>query len=64
MMFRDCTSLNYIKVGFTDWNSTRTSTSYWLSNVSSSGKFVCPSALDTTQRGDSYIPEGWTIQTY
>jgi hypothetical protein len=35
-----------------------------LSNVSSSGKFVCPTGLDRTQRGGSYIPEGWTIQTY
>ena len=63
-MFYNCTNLKYINVGFTDWNSTESSTANWLSFVSLSGTFECPKELDTTQRGDNYIPDGWTIETY
>jgi hypothetical protein len=65
-MFNGCTSLNYIKVGFTDWNSTDGSTNGWVNQVSTSGTFVCPEELDTTQRGPDmdYIPEGWDVVTY
>jgi hypothetical protein len=64
-MFSDCTSLNYVNVGFTDWYYDKYSSTFatdgWLRDVSPTGTFVCPEELDTTQRGNSYIPTGWTI---
>ena len=59
-MFDNCTSLNYVNVGFTKWNPTKYSTGNWLENVSTSGTFVCPSAL-SIKYGIDYIPSGWTI---
>jgi hypothetical protein len=61
-MFCRCTSLNHVKVKFTDWNDSNNSTYEWLYYVPSTGTFVCPTGLNTTQRGDNYIPKGWTIQ--
>ena len=65
-MFDGCTSLNYIKVGFTNWNDQIIvdGTMYWLFGVSETGTFVCPTGLDTTKRGWNYIPEGWKIERY
>ena len=63
-MFRGCSSLNHIKVAFTDWDSdAATANLYcngWVQNVANSGTFECPSALPTTT-GSSYIPTGWTV---
>ena len=58
VMFQHCTKLNYVKVGFTDWNEL--ATSHWLDVVSSTGTFVCPTELPI-QYGTSYIPYGWTV---
>ena len=60
-MFGNCTNLNYVKVGFTDWNSIKSPTFGWLNNVSPTGTFVCPEDLPI-ERGYSYIPEGWTVE--
>lgn len=60
-MFNYCTSLNYVNVGFTDWNSTESSTSGWLQNVSSTGTFVCSKDLNRKPKGPNYIPDGWKI---
>ena len=60
-MFSSCMDLNYVKVRFTDWPPALTTNS-WLNGVSSTGTFVCPADLDTTKRGWSYIPEGWTVE--
>ena len=57
-MFSGCTKLNQVKVAFTEW--TNNTTYNWLKDVASTGTFVCPDALDKTQTGASYIPEGWT----
>ena len=57
-MFSGCTKLNQVKVAFTEW--TNNTTYNWLKDVASTGTFVCPDALDKSQTGASYIPEGWT----
>ena len=59
-MFNGCLNLSSINVSFTEWNPT-TATINWLSNVKSTGTFICPSELQEV-RGVSYIPEGWTIE--
>ena len=58
-MFSGCTSLQYIKVAFTVWDGWCTKN--WVANVSPTGTFVCPSELDTTNRGTDYIPANWSV---
>jgi hypothetical protein len=61
-MFKGCTKLNYIKVGFTDWHSTATTN--WVQDISSlSGTFKKPETLTETH-GPSNIPKGWTVVNY
>jgi hypothetical protein len=59
-MFTYCISLNYIKVGFTNWYDTIDATDDWLPGVATTGTFVCPDELPI-QYGNDYIPEGWTV---
>ena len=61
-MFSGCTSLNRVKVLFTTTPSDHY-TSNWLSGVSSTGTFVKSRDATWNVRGDSGIPEGWTIVT-
>ena len=61
-MFRDCINIDCIKCSFKAFASNGTDN--WLSGVSSTGTFICPTALgtnETIQRGISYCPEGWTV---
>ena len=58
IMFKDCTNLNSITVAFTEWDNGYTY--IWVSGVATTGTFTCPADLPE-QRGDDYIPEGWTI---
>jgi hypothetical protein len=58
-MFYGCSSLNYLKVGFTKW-SPSSATSNWLEGVSAEGTFVCPSSL-SVEYGAGKIPESWTV---
>ena len=59
-MFQKCTNLNYVKVGFTNWD-TIDATSDWLPN--NSGTFVCPQTLidNTTDRTTSTVPANWSM---
>ena len=57
-MFSDCTALEEVTVAFTDWGDG--STYNWLSGVAATGTFTCPADLEEI-RGESNIPEGWTI---
>ena len=59
-MFYDCTKLNYVKVGFTNWN-TPGATDDWLPE--NTGTFECPQALidNTTTRTTSTVPSSWTM---
>lgn len=63
-MFRNCSSLAHIKVAFTDWDSdAATNNLYafgWVSGVSQSGVFECPSALPV-QIDVNHIPAGWRV---
>jgi hypothetical protein len=62
-MFKDCTSLNYIKAAFT----TTPSESYtvgWVDGVAASGTFYKNSTAEWDVTGTSGIPSGWTVQTY
>ena len=58
-IFQNCSSLNSIRVCFTEWHETATYN--WLSGVSSTGIFECPSALDCSTRDASHVPAKWTI---
>ena len=65
-MFIDCSSLNSVSVSFSSFktNSGILIAGNWLSGVSQTGTFYCPTALgtnDTILRGASYCPEGWTV---
>lgn len=58
-MFQGCSKLNKVKVSFKSWVS---NFNYgWLLEVSPTGVFECPSALDCSTRNASHVPAGWTI---
>ena len=60
-MFYGCTNLNYVKALFTDEPSD--ATNYWLFDVSPTGMFVKSKEAKWDVRGESGIPEGWTVVT-
>jgi len=61
VMFKGCTSLNYIKclaetkAGF--------SLSIWVQNVSATGTFIKNNGATFWSAGKSGIPSGWTVYT-
>jgi hypothetical protein len=61
-MFRNCTSLNYIKAMFTTTPSA-TYTSNWINGVAATGTFVKNSAAQWDVSGANGVPTGWTFQT-
>ena len=60
-MFTKCTNLNYIKVGFTEWNDEYTGE--WVDALPASGTFIKPVDLPEIY-GKNNIPSGWTIVNY
>ena len=59
-MFRGCSKLEYVKCLATDIRES--SGLYgWLEGVALSGTFVKVAGMNDWPRGDSGIPEGWTI---
>jgi hypothetical protein len=56
--FQDCTSLKYIDVDFLAWSNNNGS--WFWNNWSSTGTFYKPASLPT-ERGNSRIPDGWTV---
>lgn len=66
IMFYNCSSLTYIKVNFTNWNSGNYTNS-WTYGLPSSGRFDCPSGLAQTKNASGnttnphYIPYNWGI---
>ena len=60
LMFPGCTKLNYVKVGFTNWNPTG-ATDNWLPE--NTGTFECPQALidNTSDRTTNTVPSSWTM---
>ena len=57
-MFESCTNLSLIKVSFTAWGGSQTTS--WISGVSPTGTFYKPTALPE-EYGTSKIPTGWTV---
>lgn len=57
-MFRNCSSLAEVRTNMTDISASG-SLNNWLSGVSPTGDFYCPSEL-TIPTGASGIPSGWT----
>ena len=58
-MFSGCTSLNYVSVGFDNWE--QYATENWLPE--NAGTFKCPQTLidNTTERTTSTVPASWTM---
>jgi hypothetical protein len=59
-MFNGCTQLNEVRTAQTSFENCGN----WLSNVSQTGTFYCPSVLgnnDTISRGVSACPNGWNV---
>ena len=69
-MFGKCRSLKKITVNLSDWGELYeaikgeldSNTDGWVTDVASSGTFICPKAL-TVKYGEDRIPEGWTIKS-
>ena len=61
-MFQGCTSLNYVSVGFDNWE--QFTTDNWLPE--NSGRFVCHQTLidNTTDRSTSTVPASWTMTSF
>lgn len=62
-MFKGCGSLSSISVEM-DVSVFGTTTGSWLSGVSDTGTFYCPTALGTDEtitRGMNYCPDNWTV---
>ena len=59
-MFQGCTNLNYVKVGFTNWDPTNATTNWLPDNV---GTFECQQELinNTTDRTSNTVPTKWNI---
>ena len=61
-MFQGCTSLNYVSVGFDNWDPTN-ATDNWLPD--NTGTFVCPPTLfgntPEDQRSTSTVPSSWIM---
>lgn len=62
-MFKECTSISFLKVAFTDWNSANSATYWWLGSATDNERclFVCPTALDVSTRSVSTVPSNWKI---
>ena len=60
-MFEYCLNLNRIKVNFTNWMEYMNATNSWVSSISQTGVFECPSALDCSRIDDTHVRTGWTI---
>ena len=66
-MFKDCSSLNYVKAMFitnpTQGDDYNSNIRDWLSGVSETGTFVMNSAAAWDPVTDLGVPSGWTIET-
>lgn len=62
-MFENCSKLNYIKALFTTTPG-YSYTSYWVSDVSSTGTFVKNKNAIWNVTGTDGIPTGWTVETF
>ena len=56
-MFKECSSLNFIKIGYT--GNFTIGFSSWVQGVSSTGTFYYNGS--DTARGDNAIPPNWSV---
>jgi hypothetical protein len=65
--FRNCSALNYIKIGWKQWANPSSLSASWVEGVSSQGTFVMPYNIEfdpESIRGIHGIPEGWKVKYY
>jgi len=60
-LLEGCTGLKVVKVNFDDFYVDRHFVEDWLQNAAQDATLLCPPNLDTSTRGDSTVPAGWTI---
>lgn len=64
--FKNCSGLNFIKIGWKKWENPSGLSSSWVDSVASSGTFVIPDNAEfdpESIRGVNGIPEGWDVYT-
>ena len=64
--FKNCSALNYIKIGWKQWANPSSLSKSWVEGVASQGTFVIPdnAEFDPEEiRGVNGIPEGWDVYT-
>ncbi len=65
--FKNCSGLNFIKIGWKKWENPSGLTSSWVDGVASSGTFIIPDNAEfdpESIRGVNGIPEGWDVKYY
>lgn len=60
-LLEGCTGLKVVKVNFDDFYVDRHFVENWLQNAAQDATLLCPPNLDTSTRGNSTVPAGWTI---
>lgn len=60
-LLKGCTGLKVVKVNFDDFYVDRHFLEDWLQNAAQDATLLCPPDLDTTTKGNSTVPAGWTI---
>lgn len=60
-MFQGCTKLSSVTCLATDISATQC-TNNWLAGVAASGTFTKAASMENWTKGESGIPEGWTVQ--
>jgi hypothetical protein len=65
--FKNCSGLNFIKIGWKQWANPSSLSPSWVEGVSSQGTFVMPYNIEfdpESIRGIHGIPEGWELKYY
>lgn len=64
--FKNCSGLNFIKIGWKKWANPSSLSQSWVEGVASQGTFVIPYDAEfdpESIRGVNGIPEGWVVYT-
>jgi len=60
-LLEGCTGLKVVKVNFDDFYVDRYFVDGWLQDAAQDATLLCPPNLDTSTRGNSTVPAGWTV---